>query len=449
MSDAFAALATPPGRSALAIVRVAGAGASRIARAITDKREFEERLATPCRILSNGAVVDEVVALFWRAPRTPVGEDLFEIFCHGSPEIANEILAAALAAGARPAEPGEFTRCAFLSGKIDLAQAEAVQTLIAARGRRARAAAIERLTGSLSEKISTARAKVVSALAALEVRIDHPDDDIAPLSREQFLTDLDSARTDLCALLAAHERGKILRDGFRVCLIGRPNAGKSSLMNALLGRDRAIVAATPGTTRDVLEESIEFDGISATLVDTAGLADDPRDGVESEGIARARRALDASDVAVHVIDASIPTDAAAESRVHEALSQAAENSRRVVTAYNKCDLAAVDAAGGLAVSALTGAGIPDLCRAIVAASPAANLGDHADVAIGVREKDDLGTAAVELDAVRQIVEQSPTGFEDLAASRLREALRRLGAALGNGSSEEVLNEVFAKFCIGK
>ena len=450
-SDTIVAPATPTGRGALGVVRVSGPGARRVARELLGAEPLEPRRASTRTARRAGRAIDRLVAVFWEGPETPTGEDLLELTAHGSPEIVRELVAAALDAGARAAEPGEFTRRAFTNGRLDLAQAEAVEALIRARGESARRAALERLEGGLSRAVAAVRAPILDSLALLEARLDHPDEDIAPLSAAEADATFASLRPPLERLLAAFDRGRSEREGLRVCLVGRPNAGKSSLLNALLGRDRAIVAATPGTTRDTLSEPAVLDGLAAVLVDTAGLRDDASDPAEREGVARAERALAACDVAVLVVDSARSEDEADVRAHRRALELAAREGRPVIVARSKCDLADVAAsAGGVAVSALTGAGLSDLARAVRAAASPSDAGDEGEtLLVGTRDRDAFALALGELDAARAAVALNPGAWEDRAAYHLREAHRLLGRVIGEGAPEEVLHAVFSRFCVGK
>jgi tRNA modification GTPase len=451
VTETIVAPATPPGRGALGIVRVSGPGARRVAREVLGWDAPESRRAAAREASRGGRPVDRVVAVFWEGPETPTGEDLLEMTAHGSPEILRELVAAAVEAGARHAEPGEFTRRAFTNGRMDLAQAEAVEALIRARGERARRAAFERLDGGLSRAVAAARAPILDLLALLEARLDHPDEDIAPLSDDAARAALAALRPPLERALAAYDRGRAEREGLRVCLVGRPNAGKSSLLNALLGRDRAITAPEPGTTRDTLEEAATLSGLSAVLVDTAGLRDDAEDGAEREGVRRAERALAACDVAVLVVDGARREDEA-DARAHRrALEIAAKEGRPLVIARNKSDLAAGDAlsGGGVPVSALTGAGLDALVRAVSAAGEAPGGDEGETLLLGARDRDAFAASLSELDAARAAVAAHPGRWEDRAAFHLREAHARLGQVLGEGAPDEVLRAVFSRFCVGK
>ncbi|MDP3541056.1 MAG: GTPase, partial [Elusimicrobiota bacterium] len=321
--DTIVALATPPGRSALGIVRLSGPRCRELARVLLGT-ELEPRRATARPLRRGGVLVDRVVATYWAGPSTPTGEDLLEIAGHGSPELLREIVEAALEAGARPAAPGEFTRRAYVNGRLDLAQARAVGDLIAARGSAARASALARLSGGLSDALDAARAPILELLAALEVRLDHPEEDIAPLETAAADAALADAAASLDRLISGNARGRARREGARVGLFGSPNAGKSTLLNALLGRERAITSPEPGTTRDLLEEQAELAGLPVVLIDTAGLREGAADPAEREGVARARRALETCEVAVLVVDAARagdPRDAAAREAVAAAAAR--------------------------------------------------------------------------------------------------------------------------------
>lgn len=443
------ALATPPGRSALGVVRISGPRCRELARLLLGT-ELEPRRATPRKLRRKGVVVDRVVATYWAGPSTPTGEDLLELVAHGSPEILREIVEAALEAGARAAEPGEFTRRAYVNGRLDLMQARAVGDLISARGSSARAAALHRLEGGLADALDEARAPILELLAALEVRLDHPEEDIAPLKAGETDAALADAAARLERLVSGYARGRSRREGARVGLFGSPNAGKSSLLNALLGRNRAITAPEPGTTRDVLEEQAELAGAVVTLIDTAGLRGSAADPAEREGVARAERALEACEVAVLVVDAALaPNEHDAKSRATVAAA-ALRRGARVIVALNKMDLlgGATDAEG-LRCSALTGQGLDELSAAIAAAAGTAP-GDEGETLLDdARQMDALSSALAELDAARAEIAARPEAWEDRAADRLRRALVLVGVARGDGASKAVLDEIFSKFCIGK
>lgn len=443
------ALATPPGRSALGIVRLSGPKCRDIARVLLGT-ELEPRRATARPLKRDGVLIDRVVATYWAGPSTPTGEDLLELAAHGSPEILREIVEAALAAGARPAAPGEFTRRAYANGRLDLAQARAVGDLISARGAAARAAALKRLSGGLGDAIDEVRAPILELLAALEVRLDHPDEDLAPLAPAEADDALAGAAARVERLLAGFARGRARREGARVGLFGSPNAGKSSLLNALLGRERAITAPEPGTTRDLLEEQAELGGSFVTLVDTAGLRGDAIDAAEREGVARAERALEACEVAVLVVDAARPQDERDAKARETVAAAAAKRGARLIVALNKIDLSGGRAsAEGVPCSALTGQGLAELVSAIADAAGAAPADEGENLLDDARQLEALTGAIAELSAARAELAARPGAWEDRAADRLRRALVLIGRAGGEAASEDVLDEIFSKFCVGK
>ena len=319
LDDSIAAIATPLGEGGLAVVRVSGSQAF----AIADKcfqpsgKSALKPSAAPThtiqfgKIVRDGNVVDEVLLAVLRAPRTFTREDTVEISCHGGILPAKLVLDALLAAGARLAEPGEFTRRAFLNGRIDLAQAEAVADVIHSRTELALAAANEQLAGKLSQRINQLRDDLMLTLAHVEAHLDFPDEDIAPDTKDALLKRLEKGVTFMDELLRTANEGQILRRGIRAAIVGRPNAGKSSLLNQLLGRDRAIVSPIAGTTRDTIEETANIRGLPVIFIDTAGLRE-ARDEIEVEGIRRSRESLAQAEFILHVLDASEPLTAADE-----------------------------------------------------------------------------------------------------------------------------------------
>ncbi len=447
MNDTIVAPATPPGRGALGIVRVSGPGARAVAQVLLGSVP-PARLASARSARRGGALIDRVVATFWEAPATPTGEDLLEICAHGSPEILRELVDAAVDAGARPAEPGEFTRRAFVCGRMDLAQAEAAAELIAARGARARAAALARLEGGLARALAGPRAELRAAAAELEARLDHPDEDLPPPAPGEFAASLRGPAEALDALLRAHARAAAARAGLRVCLAGRPNAGKSSLLNAWCGRERAIVRPEPGTTRDLIEAEVVVEGLAVTLVDTAGLREDAHDPAELDGISRAERALADCDVAVLVGDATRPDDETSRAAARRALAAAARAGRPVVPVWNKCDAAAAPP-GGLAVSARTGAGLDALARAVSAAAGAAPGDEGEDLLSGARDRAEIAAAREDILQAAARALDGGAEWTLLCAEHLRRAHAALGRALGEGAPDEILREVFSRFCVGK
>ncbi|HVV70358.1 MAG TPA: tRNA uridine-5-carboxymethylaminomethyl(34) synthesis GTPase MnmE, partial [Verrucomicrobiae bacterium] len=311
--DTIAAIATPLGEAGLAVIRISGPSALVLAdRCFIPAGSAAPKPSTAPshtihfgHIIRAGVVVDEVLLAVMRAPRTFTREDVVEVTCHGGVLACKAVLDALLESGARLAEPGEFTRRAFLNGRIDLAQAEAVTDLIHSRTELALRAANEQLAGKLSRRINELREELMRGLAHIEAHIDFPDEDIAPDTRSQLVARLENGLSFIDNLLRTAPEGQILRRGIRAAIIGRPNAGKSSLLNELLGRDRAIVSAIPGTTRDTIEETANIRGVPVVFIDTAGLRD-ARDEIELEGIRRSRHALEQAELILHVLDASEP-----------------------------------------------------------------------------------------------------------------------------------------------
>lgn len=450
MFQTLVALATGPTAAAVAVVRLSGADALDVARRLVPGLDpWEPRRLALRRVVSprTGAVLDRGLVAVMPGPGSYTGEDTVELQIHGGALNARRVLEAALEAGARMAEPGELTRRAFLNGRLDLAQAEAVGDIVAARGRAALDAAQAQLGGSLSRAVHAARDRVVTALAQVEVGIDFSTEDVPALDLEALAAGLDAVRGDLEALAATFDQGRALRDGLHVAILGRPNAGKSSLFNAILRDSRSIVTDIPGTTRDLVEEVAQVRGVPVVLVDTAGLRDTD-DPVEREGVARARTRAARADVALCVLDGSRPP------APEDALAHEAAAGRPTVVALTKCDLPraagwdAEGAAGALPVSAVTGEGVDGLADALLAAGGLVELG-ASDAAIVtnarhraalVRGADALGGAAT---AARGALPY------EIVAGELQLALEALGDVVGATTAEDVLDRIFSTFCIGK
>ena len=441
MNDLIYALATPVG-GAIAVVRLSGTGAKKLLYTVFTGRGAPREMAYGRIVNEAGEPLDQAMAAFFPAPRSYTGEDMAELYLHGGQTTVRRVLAL-LGRHARGARPGEFTERAFLNGKLDLAQAEAVMDLINAGAERSANSALAQLTGRLSERIAAVEAQLLDALSGLEAAIDYPEeleDDVT----SALPGVLAAAEAELAALIGAGLSGRVLREGARVALIGRPNAGKSSLLNALAGAERAIVTQFAGTTRDVLEEAVSMDGIPVTLFDTAGIraADDP---VERIGVERARRAAERADLLLLCFDAAAPLSEEDEAL----LAETAGRSRLAVCC--KGDLPALWEAEALspygiealAVSAETGEGLAALRRAIAARiAPAA----ESALVTNARHIEALQRAAASVaDA-----EKSAGGTEpELVATDLREALAALGQITGREASADLIERIFSKFCVGK
>lgn len=442
--DTIVAPATAPGAAAVAVVRLSGAAAWHIAERLVPsfsaaapaRRVHFGRLETPA------GARDEVLVVPFRAPKSYTGEDVVELHLHGNDLLVAEVTRAAVALGARPATPGEFTQRAFLHGKLDLNQAEAVAELIAAKSVHASQGAASRLAGSLSSRYGHIRGRLLETLVHLEATIDFPDEDIETLGYPQLTRDLTALRDEFGALARTFAHGRIEREGLRVALAGRPNAGKSSLMNALLGVERAIVTPVPGTTRDYLEESMAVAGAALQLFDLAGLRA-THDPVEAEGIRRAKEKLAEADVVLYVVDAvrGLEPGEAAEA---ELLAGS-----RLVWVLNKCDLAPhVDEPGipCFKVSAVTQMGLPSLLGYL------ATMAGQTDADVGVRvvsarQQRLIGRCLASVETtLAGLAERRPP---ELLVEDLKEAVHAAGELTGDIVNDEVLGEIFARFCIGK
>jgi tRNA modification GTPase len=460
IDDTIAAIATPLGEGGLAVVRVSGRDALQVVgkcfRPVGKSSKAPSKAETHTihygRIMRDSQVIDEVLVAVMRAPRTFTREDVVEITCHGGLLPAKAVLDTLLESGARLAQPGEFTKRAFLNGRIDLAQAEAVADIIYSRTELALAAANEQLAGKLSQRINELRDELVKTLAHIEAHIDFPDEDIAPDTKDKLLKRLEQGVGFVDELLRTADEGQLLRRGIRAAIIGRPNAGKSSLLNQLLGRDRAIVSAIPGTTRDTIEETANIRGIPVVFVDTAGLRE-ARDEIEVEGIKRSHRSLAQAELILHVLDASEPLTGTDE----KYLSELAGRKRIVVR--NKIDLPSVwtisDAvATGVAtlpmvdVSCMTGVGIESLKDAIKAQVWSGEIkAEMFQVMINSRHQDALRRTRGALVSTLQGLRADQT--LEVVAMELRIAVNAVGEIVGKTTTEDLLDSIFSQFCIGK
>jgi tRNA modification GTPase len=453
MIDTIAAIATALGEGGIAVIRISGPEALAVAQACfrpAGKASLPPITAPSHtihfgKIIRRGQPVDEVLLSVMRAPRTFTREHVVEISCHGGLLPARLVLEALLENGARLADPGEFTRRAFLNGRIDLAQAEAVADVIHSRTELALAAAREQLAGKLSAQINRLRDDLMKTLAHIEAHIDFPDEDIAPDTREQLIGRLQAAQRFMDELLRTADEGQILRRGIRAAIVGRPNAGKSSLLNQLLGRDRAIVSPIPGTTRDTIEETANIRGLPVLLIDTAGLRE-ASDDVEIEGVRRSRKSLADAEMILHVLDASEPLTADDQ----KYLAELAVTKRILIR--NKIDLPARLVLPGPVVTTdvccLSGAGIDNLKDAIKEKIWAGEIcAEMLQVMINARHQDALrrarGAAERAAAALRDLVSL------DLAALDLRIAANAVGEIVGKTSTEDLLDSIFSQFCIGK
>jgi tRNA modification GTPase len=439
LSDPIAALATPPGRSALAVVRVSGRGALEVvSRVVEGFRADRARVATLAVFHRDGEPIDRGLYTVFPAPHSYTGEDLVELSCHGGQVAPARLLAALEAAGARPAAPGEFTRRALLNGKLDLVQAEAVGDLIDAVAPAQARAALRRLEGGLSRRLAALRESLLDLQALLSYEIDFPGEDDGPVPPERIAAALEEVRTGIVGLLATAPSTDRMRHGALLVLAGRPNAGKSSLFNALLGTERALVTEIPGTTRDAIEAHTDFLGWPVRLVDTAGLAESS-DRLERMGVEVSRRYLSAADLLLLCVEAG--RDPGAD---EEALAAA----RPALVVRTKRDLAN-GGVEGIAVSAVTGEGMDGLRRAAAdrVFGDRIALGDLEPSLGSERHRTALERARTALaEAAEQL---APAGDPVLVSHHVRDATIALDELLGVVDVEEVLGRVFAGFCVGK
>ena len=471
-SDTIVALSTPPGAGALAVVRLSGPAAIAITSAVFSKKSLPEAAGHTLhygtvRDPDNGDIIDEVVAALYRAPRSFTREDVVEISCHGSDYVVRQLLALLLRHGARLAEAGEFTKRAFLNGAMDLAQAEAVADLIAADSALSHRVALNQLRGGFSQELRELRSRLIKFAALLELELDFGEEDVEFADRSGLALLLAEVRGVVAGLLRSFELGNVIKNGITTVIAGRPNAGKSTLLNALLREERAIVSAIPGTTRDFIEDEVSIDGLRFRFVDTAGLRDNPADEVEAIGVTRTRQRVRQAALLLYLFDLTQMTPAEVQAEI-QALTEGLD--LPVLAVGNKTDLATPEAQAAFAaefrgdratrieagpekplvfLAAGQNHGLEALQEALVAQVRGSALENTASATIvtNVRHARALETAAAHLAAVQAGLDTG-RGTELLAAD-LRHSLAALGEITGEISYEDLLTSIFTEFCIGK
>lgn len=448
--ETIVALATPTGTSAIAVIRVSGSDTPRLMQEIFGSLPSPRSVTRMDYRERDGELLDDVLITFFQAPRSYTGEDLLEISCHGNPLIAHKVLEDLMARGCRAALPGEFTQRAYLNERMDLSQAEGVMDLIQARSERALRVANQQLRGALGRKMEPLSAQLLQVIARVEAYIDFPEEDLPGEDSATLASQLRAIAESTSQLLATSRYGELLRNGVKTVIVGEPNSGKSSLMNRLLGRERALVSPEPGTTRDFIEERLLIEGHSVQLIDTAGLNSTPTE-VESMGIARTYERAEEADLIIHVMDVTCPA-------LPLPAAMAAITARvPSIVVFNKTDLLLQTSAVSsnrdrdhvLYVSALTNAGIPEL-RARIAQQVEflqPRLGGDEIIAVSARHANALTCAQDALKrATLKLASKAPA---ELLASDLREVLESYGEILGKIDNEKMLDELFRSFCIGK
>ena len=443
-SDTIAAVATPPGRGGIGVIRISGAKAPALARAVLGLLPRARRATLVRARDRHGETLDEGIALHYPAPHSYTGEDVLEFQGHGGPVVMQSVLAAFLDAGARLAEPGEYTRRAFLNERLDLAQAEAVADLIDASSKEAARSALRSLSGEFSRGVTALVAALIELRALTEALLDFPEEEVDALHRDDAHARLEQIRASLAEILAKSKQGSLLRDGIHVVIAGRPNVGKSSLLNRLAGEERAIVTAIPGTTRDLVREDIAIEGVPLHIVDTAGLRE-TGDEVERIGVERAWQEMARADVVIAMFEAQVgigPEDQAILARFTSALPAGAAR----IQVFNKIDLwgkTAMSSEDGIWLSAKTGAGVELLRRGLLAAAGWKRSGETVFLArerhLRALERGDRHLEAAAGEVARW----------ELFAEELRLAQAALGEITGEFTSDDLLGEIFRRFCIGK
>ena len=453
MSDTIAAIATPQQPSAIGILRLSGPDTRAVLEQVFRAKNGQSAAEQIPRAMvlgdlldSEGRLLDNVLCVYFPGPDSYTGEDCAELHCHGSPVVLSEGLRALFAAGARQARGGEFTQRAFLNGRMDLIQAEAVIDLIDAETAEAARNAVGQVSGSLSRLVDNIYNDIMGIVSRFYAVVDYPDEDIEEHTRQEVLDTLDRAKTDLTVLAATFSRGQLLKAGVPTVILGKPNAGKSSLLNALLGYDRAIVTDVAGTTRDTVEEKVRLGNVLLRLIDTAGIRD-TGDAIERQGVARSRAAAAQAALALLVLDGSAPLD-----EDDEAAMAVAETVAKVLAVVNKADLpqkldtGALDFQRVIPLSAKTGEGLDRLTDAIAALYPAGSE-RQGHLLTNARQADAVSRALTAVESAQAALRSGMT--PDAVLTDAEAALSALGELNGKSVREDLVSTIFSRFCVGK
>jgi tRNA modification GTPase len=451
--DTIVALATPPGIGAIGVIRLSGPAALAIGDRLFLSKKLSEQPSHTLQVgllTHQGRALDEVVVSLYKNPRSYTGEDVVEFSCHGSPYVLQEIIAACLAEGARLARPGEFTQRAFLKGKLDLTQAEAVADLIAAGTRASQRTALQGLKGGFSAELSHLREQLLQFSALLELELDFSQEDVEFADRDKLTTLLGQLERSTATLLQSFQLGNAIRNGVSVAIIGKPNAGKSTLLNSLLNENRALVSDIPGTTRDTIEEVLNIEGILFRLIDTAGLREHTTDRIESAGMERSLEKMRSADLVLYVYDSTEPPEDAIAWQ-----QQAMADGLNFILVANKSDLTNASSSvtqhpilkEAVLIAAKTRQGLPLLTEAMVAHVLTGALDTEHTIVTNARHFQALQEVhKALLDAQRGLIQSLPG---DLLALEVRRCLHYLGEITGEITNEDQLDFIFSKFCIGK
>lgn len=439
MGDTIVAFATSNVGGAISVLRISGNKAFQILTELTHKNGFTPRQATFVTVYDGQNILDKALVTVFKAPKSYTGEDLIELSLHAGPYIKSRILELCLTLGARLAGPGEFSQRAFLNGKMDLVEAQGVLDIISAKNKAAHKAAVNSLEGRLSNRFKQIRQNLTDILAQVEVRIDDTDGEMQPLPQEETKKSLLNVAKEAQNLADTFSSGRLVKEGIKVALCGLTNAGKSSLLNKLLGYNRAIVSNKAGTTRDTVEAPLSLLGFDLVLVDTAGIRQTTGDEIEIEGINRSRQAINQADITIFVRDLTLPN----KTEENKLFDEVKQNAKNLITVFNKADKinCQVD---GLLISAKTGQGLDLLEKQIIKTLNLADITGQEIIITSAAHYKALLAAALELEKAAEKLADL-----ELCAEHLRTALKELKELIGEVTSEDVLDTIFSKFCVGK